>query len=73
MIYLKRLWNLIGFFVSVCVCLLIAPLSFVIELYIISPILYILKNEYYLEKYDPFTVRVFFWLTSNLVFDTNKK
>jgi hypothetical protein len=73
MIYLKRLWNLIGFFFSVCVCLLIAPLSFVIELYIISPILYILKNEYYIEKYDPFTVRVFFWLTSNLTFNTNKK
>jgi hypothetical protein len=73
MIYLKRLWNLIVFFFSVCVFLLITPLSFVIEILIILPILYILKNEIYTEKYDPFSVRVVFWLSSKLTFNTNKK
>ena len=73
MIYLKRLWNLIVFFFSACVFLLITPLSFVIELFIILPILYILKNENYIEKYDPLSVRVVFWLTDNLTFNTSKK
>lgn len=73
MIYLKRLWNVIAIVFVFCVCLLIAPFSFVIEIFVITPILYILKDENYTEKYDPFTFCVMWWLKSKLMFNTNKK
>lgn len=73
MIYLKRIWNLIVFFFSVCVSLLITPLSLVIEVFVMMPILYILKNENYTEKYDPFSIRVGLWLGSKLMFNTRNK
>lgn len=69
MIYLKRLWNLIALFFSGCVFLLSMPLSFIVELLVIAPILYILTNEIYIEKYSPFAFRVMWWLESKLMFD----
>lgn len=73
MIYLKRLWNLIAMFFAVCVFVLTAPLSLVIEVFIITPTLYILKNENYTEKNAPFSFRVMCWLESKLLFNTNKE
>jgi hypothetical protein len=71
MIYLKRIWNLIVMFFVGCVVLPIFPLSIIIEIFIIAPILYILKNEIYMEIYDPFPERVMRWLESKLMFNTN--
>lgn len=73
MIYLQRLWNLIARLFAVCVFLLTAPLSLVIEVFVITPILYILTNENYTEKNAPFSFRVMCWLESKLMFNTNKK
>lgn len=73
MIYLKRLWNLIAMLFAVCVFVMTAPLSLVIEVFIITPTLYILKNENYTEKNAPFSFRVMCWLESKLLFNTNKE
>lgn len=73
MIYLKRLWNLIAMLLAGCGFLLAAPLSVVIEIFIIAPIIYILKNESYLEEHDALPFRVMLWLESKLMFNTNKK
>lgn len=73
MIYLKRIWNLIAMFFVGCVVLPIFPLSIIIEIFIIAPILYILKNEIYMEIYDPFWERVMRWIKSKLMFNTNKE
>lgn len=73
MIYLKRLWNLIAIIFAWGICLLINPLLLVIEIFIIMPILYILTNENYFEKYYPFSYRVVRWLLNKLMFNTNKK
>jgi hypothetical protein len=73
MIYLKRIWNLIAMLFIVCVVSVIFPLSFIIEVFIIAPILYILKNEIYMEIYNPFSVRVMLWMKSKLMFNTNKE
>lgn len=73
MIYLKRLWNLIAILFSWCVCFLISPLSLVIEIFVIVPILYILKEEIYTKEHEPFSFRVLLWLESKLMFKTNKK
>lgn len=73
MIYLKRLWNLIAIIFAVCVGVLISPLSMVIEIFVITPILYILKNENYILKSEPFMFRVMWWLQSKLMFNTNNK
>ena len=71
MIYLKRIWNLIVILFVGCVVSVIFPLSFIIEIFIIAPILYILKNEIYMEIYEPFSVRVTWWMKSKLMFNTN--
>lgn len=80
MIYLKRLWNLIALIFAGCVLILVTPLSFVIfviEAFVITPILYILKNEVYIEEYELFSVWLMVWLVawlaSKLMFNTNKK
>jgi hypothetical protein len=73
MIYLKRLWNLIAMLFIVCVFILITISATPIEIVIITPIRYILKNENYPEKYAPFSFRVMWWLESKLLFNTNKK
>ena len=73
MIYLKRLWNLIAILFSGCIFILTIPLSLIIEIFVITPILYILTNERYVEKYSPFAFRVMWWLESKLLFNTNKK
>ena len=73
MIYLKRLWNLIAIIFAVCFSILISPLSFIIEIFVITPILYILTAEIYIEKYEPFSVRVMWWLVTKMMFITNKK
>lgn len=70
MIYLKRLWNLIAIIFGWCVFILTSPLSFIIEMLIIAPALYILTNEIYFEKYNPFSVRITCWLVTKLMFDT---
>lgn len=70
MIYLKRLWNLIAIFFSGFVFILIMPLSFIVEVLVIAPILYIFKNEHYIQERDAFPFRVFLWLESKLTFDT---
>ena len=68
MIYLKRLWNLIAIIFGWCVFSFTAPLSVVIEIFIITPILYILTNEIYFEKYEPLSVRITRWLMNKLIF-----
>lgn len=73
MIYLKRIWNLIAMLFIGCVVSVIFPLSIIIEVFIIAPILYILKNEIYMEIYEPFWVRVTWWMKSKLTFNTNKE
>ncbi len=73
MIYLKRLWNLIAMIFAGCVFVLTAPLSFIIEILIITPALYILTNEVYIEEHETFPYRAMLWLKSKLVFNTNKK
>jgi hypothetical protein len=73
MIYLKRLWNLIAMIFAGCVFALISPLSLVIEVFVITPILYILKNDVYIEEHELFSVRAMWWLVSKLMFNTNKK
>lgn len=73
MIYLKRFWNLIAILFSWCVFILITTLATPVEIVIIAPIRYILKNENYTEKYAPFSFRVMWWLKSKLMFNTNKK
>lgn len=73
MIYLKRLWNLIAILFSGCIFILIMPISLIVEVFVIAPILYILKNEHYMQEHDPFPFRVIFWLESKLMFNTNKK
>lgn len=73
MIYLKRLWNLIAMIFVGCIFILIFPLSFIIEIFIITPALYILTNEVYIEEHEIFPVRVMLWLESKLVLNTNKK
>lgn len=72
MIYLKRLWNLIAIVFIGCVFILITISATPVEIVIITPIRYILKNENYTEKYAPFSFRVMWWLESKLLF-TNKK
>lgn len=71
MIYLKRIWNLIAILFIGCVISPIFPLSFIIEIFIIAPILYILKNEIYMEIYNPISVRLAWWMKSKLMFNTN--
>lgn len=66
----KYLYLIAMFFVG-CVVSVIFPLSFIIEVFIIAPILYILKNEIYMEIYEPFSVRVTWWMKSKLMFNTN--
>lgn len=73
MIYLKRLWNLIAIIFVGCVFILTAPLSFIIEILIITPALYILTNEVYIEEHEVFPFRAMLWLSSKLMFNTNKK
>lgn len=73
MIYLKRLWNLMAMLFVGCVFLFTAPLSLIIEIFVITPILYIITNESYIEKYAPFPLRVMWWLEPKLMFNTNKK
>lgn len=72
MIYLKRLWNLIAMIFAGCVFVLTAPLSLIIEIFIITPVLYILTNEVYIEEHEIFPVRAMWWLASKLMFNTNK-
>lgn len=73
MIYLKRLWNMIAMAIIGCVFILSTPPSLIVEVFVIAPILYILKNENYTEKHSPFSFRVMWWLESKLLFNTNKK
>lgn len=72
MIYLKRLWNIIAIFFAGCVFILTAPLL-LIEIFVITPIEYILQNELYIAEHYPFPFRVMWWLASKLMFNTNKK
>lgn len=73
MIYLRRLWNCIVMLFSICVFILITTLATPIEILIITPIVYILKNENYTEKNAPFSFRAMWWMKSKLMFNTNKK
>lgn len=73
MIYLKRLWNLIAIVFLVYVFILITILATPVEIVIITPIRYILKNENYIKKYAPFSFRVLWWLEHKLMFNTNKE
>ena len=73
MIYLKRLWNLIAMIFAGCFFTFTAPLTFIIELFVIAPILYVLKNEIYMKIYEPVSFRAMWWLASKLMFNTNKK
>lgn len=57
----------------VCVFILITTLSTPVEIIIITPIRYILKNDNYTEIYAPFSFRVMWWMKSKLMFNTNKK
>lgn len=72
MIYLKRLWNLIAILFSGCIFILTTPISLIVEVLIIAPILYILKNELYIQEHTPIPFRVMMWLESKLIIDTDK-
>lgn len=72
MIYLKRLWNLIAIFFSGCIFILIMPISLIVEVFVIAPILYIFKNEIYIEEHVLFPFHVMWWLESKLTFNTKK-